>query len=83
MPSTDDRTRRGIEHIPPQEIASAVRHVLNLQVGLPREDLEREVSRVFGFARCTEAMQKFIGAGIDVAVKRGWAAVNSDRIVSV
>ena len=80
MPSSDDKTRRNLEHISPEEIASTVKHILNQQIGLLKEDLEREVSRIFGFARCTEAMQKCISAGIEIAVRKKWAISEGDRI---
>jgi len=80
VPSTDDRTRRSFENIPPEEIASAAKHILGQQIGLLREDLEREISRLFGFARCTEAMQKCIRAGIEIAIKRQWATIDGNRV---
>jgi len=83
VPSKDDRSRRNLESIPPEEIASAVKYILNQQIGLLREDLEREISRLFGFARCTETMQKCIRAGIEVAVKRQWAVLDGDRVNSL
>jgi hypothetical protein len=81
IPSSDDRTRRNLEHIPPEEIASAVKYILGRQIGLSKDDLEREVSRIFGFARCTEAMQKCIRAGIKVAVNNKWAIVDGNRVM--
>jgi len=80
VPSTDDKTRRSFENIPPEEIASATKHILSQQIGLLREDLEREISRLFGFARYTETMQKPVRAGIEMAIKRQWAAIDGDRV---
>ena len=80
VPSADEGTRRSLEHISPEEIGSAIKYILNQQIGLLKEDLEREVSRVFGFARCTEAMQKCIRAGIEIAIKRKWATVDGERV---
>jgi len=82
VPSPDSIYRRGLESVPSQEIASALRDILDLQIGLLREDLERETARVFGFARCTEAMQKRILMGIDLAVKKKWVRVDGDRVSS-
>ena len=80
MPSTGDKARRDLEYIPPEEIAVLVKYILNQQIGLEKEDLEREVSKKLGFARCTEAMQKCIMAGIKIAVNRKWAAVDGNRV---
>ena len=83
VPAGDEKTRRNLEQIPPEEIASVVKHILRRQIGLELEDLEREVSRVFGFARCTAAMQKCILAGIEVAVARNWATFDGGRVNGV
>ena len=82
IPSSDEKTRRNLDHIPPEEIASSVKYILSQQIGLSKDDLERETSRIFGFARCTEAMQKCIRAGIEAAVKKEWAIIDGNRICS-
>jgi hypothetical protein len=83
LPTSDERTRRNLEHIAPEEIASAIRYILTQQIGMLTEDLEREVSRIFGFARCTEAMQGHIRAGLRVAIERNWAVVDGNRVTAV
>jgi hypothetical protein len=82
VPSSDEKSRRGLEQIPPEEIASAVKYILNQQIGLLMEDLDREISRIFGFARCTESMQKSIRAGVDIAIKKKWATIDGKRVNS-
>ncbi|MCL1895585.1 MAG: DUF3320 domain-containing protein [Clostridiales bacterium] len=82
VPSKGNEDRRSLEHIPPQEIAAAVKYILGQQIGLPRDDLEREVSRIFGFARCTEAMQERIREGIKIAVEKKWAIDDGARIIA-
>jgi hypothetical protein len=82
IPTSDDKTRRNLEHIPPREIAAAVKFVLNQQIGLSKDDLMREVARIFAFAKCTEAMQKRIQVGIKIATKRNWAAIYGERVIS-
>ena len=80
VPSVQEKSRRTLEQISAEEIASAVKYILNRQIGLLKEDLEREISRIFGFARCTEAMQKYIDIGIVLAVEKEWAVVSGERI---
>jgi len=80
VPSSDQKTRRNLEQIPPEEIASSIKYILDQQIGLSKEDLKREVSRIFGFSRCTEAMQKCIRVGLTLAIARGWAVEDGDRI---
>jgi len=76
----DECTRRNFEHLPPEEIASAIKYIVGSQFGLSRADLERELSRIFGFARCTEQMQKCIAYGIEIAVKQQWVIIGGNRI---
>ena len=81
VPSSDPKSRRNLEHIAPEEIAAAIKHILDKQISLEKDDLDREISRVFGFARCTEAMQKCINAGIKIAADRKWAKVDGSRVI--
>ena len=80
LPSPDESSRRSIEHIAPEELACVVKYVLNQQLGLPREDLDREVSKALGFARCTEIIQRHIRVGVDIAVTKGWAVISGGRV---
>ena len=80
VPGRDDY-RRNLEEIAPEELAAAVRVVLEQQIGLSEEDLRREVTRLLGFARTTEAMLPALSAGLEAAVQRGIARREGDRIV--
>lgn len=80
IPGQDDY-RRNLEEIAPEELAAAVRVVLEQQIGLSEEDLRREVTRLLGFARTTEAMLPALSAGLETAVQRGFARREGDRIV--
>lgn len=80
VPGQDDY-RRNLEEIAPEELAAAVRVVLEQQIGLSEEDLRREVTRLLGFARTTEAMLPALSAGLETAVRRGIALRDGDRIV--
>jgi len=80
VPSEDAKTRRNIEHIAPEEMASAIKHIIGLQIGLGAEDLCREISKIFGFARCTESMVKTMRVGIDLAAIKSWIIVTGNKI---
>lgn len=80
VPGRDDY-RRNLEEIAPEELAAAVRVVLEQQIGLSEEDLRREVTRLLGFARTTEAMLPALSAGLETAIQRGIAHREGDRIV--
>jgi len=78
--SADEKYRRGMENIAAEEIAVAIRYILQRQIGMGMEDLEREVARAFSFGRCTESMQRRIKLGVEVAVRKKWARVVGERI---
>jgi len=79
-PPDTEKSRRSLDDIAPEEIAAAVRHTLTWQISLSTADLEREVVRLFGYSRCTEAMRAPVSRGIALAVSRGYAVVNGDRV---
>jgi hypothetical protein len=81
IPCDLDKSRRSMDDIPPAEIASAVQHILNIQVSLSIVDLEREIVRLFGYTRCTEAMRTPVNRGIELAVARGYVFYNGDRVI--
>ncbi len=73
--------RRDPEDIPPEEFACAVEYVLKRQVSLPKEDLIREVYKLFGFQRTGCALAEAADAGIQIAVERGCAIEESGRFI--
>ena len=80
VPSNDEASRRNMEDIVPEEIASAVKHIVKQQFGLAIEDLQREVAKIFGFARCTANMTIFVQMGIKLAVDKNWIILNGGRV---
>lgn len=82
--SPQDSDRRGAEDLPPEEIANAVKHVLQMQISLPREEMLKETMRALGYQRSGAALEKALQAGVDTAIARGYARVDErDRIVLV
>lgn len=77
----DNDFRRDPEDIPPEELANAIRYVLQRQIGLPREDLIREVYKLFGFQRAGSAIAGAAEAGIQMALRRGYAVADEGRFV--
>lgn len=80
VPSAHESGRRSIDDISCEEIAAAARHILQTQFSLTLEGLVREVATLFGFSRCTAPMQAVIKQGVDLAVERGYASIENDRI---
>jgi len=78
----DEASQRDIEWIPLAERAAAVRRVLREQIGLAREDLEREAARLLGIARATTRTRELMGEAVDAVVAAG-GAVEADGRVAI
>ena len=68
--------------ISPEEVSVAVKEILENQVSLLREDLIREVARIFGYTRLGSIVVASIQRGIDKALERNFAR-EEDRRVSL
>lgn len=79
--STAGGQKRDAEDIPAEEIANAVKEILSHQISLPREELVREVSRLFGFARSGTNVESAMRKGINKAIAKGYACEKEGRIV--
>jgi len=79
--STADGKKRDADDLPAEEIANAVKEILNHQISLPIEDLVREASRVFGFARSGTNVELAMRKGINKAITNGYVLENEKRII--
>ncbi len=75
--SSDDE-KRSMDDICPEEIASAIKFVVELQVSLSMTDLIRETAKVFGFTRMGNIIEEAGNQGIKEALKRGWISMSED-----
>jgi len=80
MPGDGDDAQRDIEEIPVAERAAAAAHVLERQIALPAEELEREAARLLGVGRMSERSRDAMAEGIAHAVERGLAVRQGDSI---
>ena len=71
--------KRSVEDVPPEEIAVAVRCVLSKQFSMPYSDLVRETAKAIGYTRGAN-VDKQIGYAVDIAVSRGWAERQEDKV---
>jgi len=76
----EDGEKRSMDEIPPEEIANAVRYILKNQLGMTRADLIRETAHIFGYSRMGGVIEKAAEEGIAIAVSRGFAKEEGDRI---
>jgi very-short-patch-repair endonuclease len=81
VPGVDERSRREVEDIPPEEIAAAALAVLAAQVSLPVADLVRETARLFGFQRIGQTVEQYVRAGVKILIERGAAVDQNGMIV--
>ena len=59
-----DASRRAAEEIPPEELANAMRALLERNIHLPEDDLLRETARVFGIARLGSNVRDHLAVGL-------------------
>ncbi len=83
VPGVDERSRRDVSDIPPEEIAAAALFVLASQVSLPMPDLIRETARQLGFRYAGQTVGQYVRQGIEVLLKRGGAAEQSGMVVQL
>ncbi len=69
------------DDICPEEVSVAVKEVLETQIGLSKEDLVRETAKLLGFARMGTLVEASMRRGIDMAILRGFAREEDERIV--
>ena len=79
--STINEQKRDAEDIPSDEIANGVKEILNNQISLPKEDLIREASKLFGFARAGAQVELAMRKGIETAFHKNLVQEKDGRIV--
>ncbi len=79
----DDVTRRSLEQISSEEIANAIKYILDNQLSLLKPDLIREVYKLFGFSRGNSSFEEITFEGLGEAIKRNYVAItqDSDRVI--
>jgi hypothetical protein len=75
-----DNDKRAASDISPEEISNAIREILENQISLNRDELVKEVARIFGFARLGTSVESCMLSGIETAIKRGFARLEGERI---
>ena len=68
------------EDISSEELSVAVKEILEQQFSLTKEDLAREMARLFGCRRTGEKVTAAMNRGIEMAIQRGFAKQERGRI---
>lgn len=79
--SSDNSQKRNVEDIAREEITNGIKEVLKNQISLPKEDLIKETSKLFGYSRIGGNVEDMMKLGIDYAVKRNIIENQSGRFV--
>lgn len=78
---TNNGQKRDAEDIPYIEISNAVKEILIHQISLPLDELIRETSRLFGFARLGTNVETAMKNGIFYAIKQGFIFEKDGRLI--
>ncbi|MSR62026.1 MAG: DUF3320 domain-containing protein [Planctomycetes bacterium] len=81
--ASDDPDLREAEELPWQEIANAAAHLLAANGACPRLELQRALSRLFGFRALGAALAAQMDAGIECLVAAGRARLDADGRVEL
>ena len=73
---------RKLELIAPEEIQMAIKQVVTNAFGIERDDLAREVCKLFGFKSATENMQRQVNKVVDGMVKGERLIQQGDTIIT-
>lgn len=65
--------------LPPEEIANAMRKILENEVSIPIVDLIRLAAQVFGFARTGSIVDAAMNRGLGTAIQRNYIKLEEDR----
>ena len=78
-----DGFKRNVDDISMQEIAYAVKAIVDSQMSMELEEMERLMAKVAGFTKCTSQMKDVIDRAIDWAADMKLIAKEGGRIASI
>ncbi|NDV57427.1 DUF3320 domain-containing protein [Bacteroides sp. 519] len=72
---------RDISDFPPEEIANAIKYILENEISLPTKDLIRTTAHFLGFAKVGSNVDAAMYCGINEAIKRGYVKEEGGRVL--
>ena len=78
-----DGFKRNVDDIPMQEIAFAVKAIVDSQISIELEEMERLIAKVSGFTKCTSQMKDVIDRAIEWAAMMKFIAKDGNRIAMI
>ncbi|MGY3212008.1 DUF3320 domain-containing protein [Mucilaginibacter sp. HD30] len=79
----NETLKRDADELPSHEIANGIKAVLQNQISLTKDDLVRETAKLFGYARLGTNVDIAMQLGIRVALAKGIAKMEGNRVVLV
>lgn len=77
----NEMLKRDADDLPSHEIANGIKAILQNQISLNKDDLVRETAKLFGYARLGTNVDIAVQLGIRVALAKGIAKTEGQRIV--
>ena len=69
--------------LPPEEVANAVRQIIEDEISVPVPDLSKVCAQKFGFLRSGINVDAAMTRGIKEAIRKGYVKMENDRVVIV
>jgi hypothetical protein len=79
-PSHDDQSRRSINEIPSEEIATAMKNLTRDSLSIERDKLLLFVARIFGFERAGNHIQKALEGAFEELLETGEIVLLEERV---
>ena len=74
---------RDAADLPPEEVANAVRQILEDEISMPVGDIAKVCAQKFGFLRSGSNVDAAMSRGIGVALSKGYIKIENGRVVIV
>jgi len=81
VPSPGSSNHRSIDEIPIVEIANAMRHVLEREISLPRDDLVRETAHLLGIGRAGKHVRSRVASALAHLEEAGGCLLQDERVI--
>jgi very-short-patch-repair endonuclease len=79
----NEALKRDADDLPSHEIANGIREILQNQISLTKDDLVKEAARLFGYARIGTNVEVAMHLGLRMALSKGFAKMENERVVCV
>ena len=79
----NEALKRDADDLPSDEVANGINEILKNQISLTRSDLVKEGARLFGYARIGTNVEIAMQKGIQIALAKGFAKIDNERLVYI